>query len=160
MINPATLPPSSTWEEHINTVLHSGYAAFNDPETLSRAASAPAMPPWPIYGANPDLAVTIVLSAIQAKQVAATIPEGGLQAALNERADRTIVEMVDDICGTGPHGIPWPWPGPPPWAFAIVARLAAVGNSIQDDGVRHTMIEIAGRITQNIYASTGVGNPP
>lgn len=94
------------------------------------------------YPPNPCLtAAFLLMEAVNAKQVAATLAEGDLRRQLEKSADETIARVIDDWCGTLP---PRPWPGPPLGA-EIASVLAQLANSIAADSVRQELLRIAGQ---------------
>jgi hypothetical protein len=94
------------------------------------------------YPPNPCLsAAMLLIEAVNAKQVAATLAEGELRSQLEKTADETIEAVIDDWCGTLP---PRPLPGPPLGA-EIASVLAAFANTVAAEDVRRELLSIAGQ---------------
>ena len=94
------------------------------------------------YPPNPCLQAALVLiEAVNAKQVAATLADGDLRSQLQKSAEETIAAVIDDWC---PRLPPRPWPGPPLGA-ELASLLASLANSIAADSVRQELLRIAGQ---------------
>jgi hypothetical protein len=90
-----------------------------------------------------------LVAAVGVQQLAATVPEGTtLRGQLEQSANATIDQVLDDYCGTPPRLIPWPWPGPPPWVFSIAAELNAIANTAQAAGMQQGLLKVAGQVLQ------------
>jgi hypothetical protein len=118
-----------------------------NPMMSVRPAVNPGPNPWMV-------AVSIIFEAVNAKQVASSLPEGELRTQLEARAEGSIEQVLDDWCGTRP---PWSWPGPPPWVAGIASQLAALANSVQAAPAREELLRIAGQALERSIgpASTG-----
>jgi len=93
--------------------------------------------PWPWSGAIRGLA-----EAASIKQIASSLPEGGLRSQLEAGAARSIDRILDEWCGS--RGT-WPGPGPPPWSIAIAAQVAAMADSCPAGFLRDELLRIAGQ---------------
>jgi hypothetical protein len=86
-------------------------------EAVPRGLGFPMPHPWMLAYypfPNPWMpAVDALVAAVNAQQLAATV-EGPLRAQLEQSANASIAQVLDDYCGTPPRLIPWPYPGPPP----------------------------------------------
>ena len=99
--------------------------------------------PWPW-----SAAVSALAEAARIKNVAASLPEGGLRSQLEAEASRSIGRILDEWCGirrtwSGPG--PGPEPGLLPWSIAIAGQLAAMANSHPAGFLRDELLRIAGR---------------
>jgi hypothetical protein len=152
MSDPWVPPYMGSYQELVNFVLTHPYGLAGEPGRPStwemmavRPGIGPPPVPWMAFGPSPSpwlAAVSILVQAVNVKQIAASLPEGDLRTQLDARADDSIDRVLDDWCGTRP---PWPWPGPPPWVIGIASQLTAVANSVQSGFVREELIRIAGR---------------
>ena len=105
------------------------------------------------YPPNPCLpAALLIIEAVNAKQVAATLAEGDLRSQLEKSADETIAAVIDDWCGTLP---PRPLPGPS-FGAELASVLAAVASSVAADSVRHELLCIAGQALERSVTDTAV----
>jgi hypothetical protein len=82
----------------------------------------------------------VLIEAINAKQVAATLADGDLRSQLQKSANETIAAVIDDVRRLPPR----PWPGPPLGA-ELASVLASLANSIAADSVRQELLGIAGQ---------------
>ena len=147
-----------SWHDFINSLLHDPFLGSDrgypyavtgpmcDPNPLPWRRSEPNPSPW-------SPAVSVLMSAINLKEVASRLPEGQLRNGLGKRADHTISTFIDDYCGTSPRRVPWPWPGPPPWVYSIVSELAMAANSFQEGSLRNEILHVAGQITQKAFGN-------
>ncbi len=107
----------------------------------------PGPEPW-------RLAVSQLVEAAQANDIASRLPEGRLKTALAKSASTAIETILDDWCGTPPRKWPWPWPGPPPWTWLIVSDLSVVANSLEAGSLRDQVLDVAKQVMQK--ASLGM----
>lgn len=123
----------------------------------------PQPEPWKTghqLGPHPEpwkLAVSQLVQAASAKEVALKVPEGPQRSAIMKSASAAIELVLDDWCGTPPRRHPWPWPGPPPWTWEIVSELTLVANSLQAGPLREEILNIAGHVTSRANVASGQG---
>ena len=95
--------------------------------------------PWPW-----SAAVSALAEAARIKNVAASLPEGGLRSQLEAEASRSIGRILDEWCGTRTTR-PESEPGLLPWSIAIAGQLAAMANSHPAGFLRDELLRIAGQ---------------
>jgi hypothetical protein len=87
-------------------------------------------------------AVCGLAEAASVKQIAASLPEGGLRSQLEAGAARSIDDILGHWCATGRT---WLWPAPPPAAIVIAAEVAAMADSHQAGFLHDELLRIAGQ---------------
>lgn len=111
----------------------------------ARSSRDPSPQPW-------QAAVSQLLRAAQAKDLAIRLPEGQQKGALKS-AGAAIDSILDDWCGTPPKfPYPWPWPGPPPWVWEIASELSLVASSVQPGSLQDVIQEISAQVLQKANA--------
>jgi hypothetical protein len=110
--------------------------ALREPDPIPWMAAVPAL-----------VAAAGVLQ--QADTLKSTAPS--LSEQLRGSANASIVQVLDDYCGTPPHPprrMYWPWPSPPPWIFAIAAELNTIANTAEAAGMQAGLLTVAGQVLQ------------
>ena len=165
-------PYFGSWEQLVNTLLHnpflgSGHGGIHhtthsDAEA-ARLSDLPPPRPW-------LPAVSYLLAAISTKVVAQDLPDGSDKISVINRANQTITEFINDICGTPWTWPPRAWPPPPPpsfnpfvdppWApWAVISELTLIANTLQPGALQLEVRSAARQMLQTLLTSTGVGNP-
>jgi len=94
------------------------------------------------------------VAAVSVRDLASRVSDEALRKQMEQSAGQSIVQLLDDYCGTPPRLWPWPWPGPPPWVFGIASELNAIASTMQEGGLRSGLQEIAGQVVAKGF---GVG---
>lgn len=107
--------------------------------------------------ANPELvaATLLIADAILSKEIAHYV-DGPLRGEIAGRADKTILYIADEYCGT--TGIsrkpPRPMPGPPVMALQLAVSITTFANvTIKSERMREEFMKVAGDLTTKAYAS-------
>jgi len=109
-----------------------------------------------VLGPSPEpwiIAVSQLVKAAQARDLAMKLPEGQLKSELTRSTGTAIEALLEEWCWTPPRKHPWPWPGPHPWVWEIVSELSFVANSLQPGSLRDAIENIALEVLQK----TGTG---
>jgi hypothetical protein len=113
------------------------YPAVDGQTSIDRPHHEPGRWPW-------SEAVSALAEAASIKNIAASLPEGGLRRQLEAEASRSIGRILDEWCGTR-RTWPGPEPGLLPCSIAIAGQLAAMANSHPAGFLRDELLCIAGQ---------------
>jgi hypothetical protein len=134
------------WRLHFHQgVLYTVKADVPEPSGAPHPMSARRPIPIPWDPSPIPWLVELLVSAVSARQLAATMPDGPARTQLQSSATAAIAQILDDYCGTSPRLVPWPWPGPPPWVYEVASELTAIANAMQGD-MREALLEVAGQV--------------
>lgn len=116
--------------------------------TVKADVPEPSGAPHPMSARHPTPCPWLVeslVSAVSARQLAATMPDGPARTQLQNSATAAIAQILDDYCGTPPRLVPWPWPGPPPWVYEVASALTTIAYTTE--GVmRDALLQLAGQV--------------
>jgi hypothetical protein len=116
----------------------------------ARAMEINALPQDPVPSHHRPWAfvVSALVTAVNAKVLAATLPDGASRKRAEASASSAIDQILDDYCGTPPKKAPWPYPGPPPWLIPIATELSGLANIVEAGPLREGLNHVAGQVMQ------------
>jgi hypothetical protein len=92
------------------------------------------------------------MQAVLSKEIAANVAEP-LKGNIIKSADRTILQILDDFCGTGTGRPPRPMPGPHSLGVDLAISVATVANvTVRSENFRTELMKVAGLLTQKAYS--------
>jgi hypothetical protein len=156
--DPWVPPYFGSWDRLVKYLVYEATHAGPDPVPW-RTHLGPVPDPWRTDPSPTPWtpAVSALVAAVNAQQLAANVEEGSVRTQLEQSASASIAQVLDDYCGTPPRRIPWPFPGPPPWVFAIASELNAIANTATDAGMREGLLKVAGQVLQRGFGQAGSG---
>jgi hypothetical protein len=145
-------PYLGSWEQLIQELLHNPFLGSGHSwppklrESASTSALVPGALPHPEWQFEPEPVPWRQVAAALAQAVNAKVLAGQIGDKTAHNANQTIVQLLDDYCGTPPRVVPWPWPGPPPWNFAIASELNAAASALPEGAMRAGLQEVAKQV--------------
>jgi hypothetical protein len=117
------LPPYlGSWEDLISGLRHDPFLGSGDgpprPLSVMLGARPSAMEPNPSPWRH---VVEGFVAAVNVMDLASRVSDEVVRKEMEQSAGQSIVQLLEDYCGTPPRLWPWPWPGPPPWVFGIAS---------------------------------------
>jgi hypothetical protein len=140
-IGPEFEPPWAKWPYPPSPWGSNGGGGRYFARTIERDGPIPN--PWSVA-----FLVSVVSSKVAAENMTNKTPAQQIIPA----ADASITAFIDsdDICP------PWPHPGPPPWLSIIASELTLVANTFQEGGLRSSLFQVAGQVSDRGQALSTV----
>ncbi len=134
-----------SWDDLIRALLHDPFLGSGNgpprPHNIMLGARPAAMEPNPSPWRH---VVEGFVAAVSVRDLASQVPDEAVRNEMERSASQSIVQLLDDYCGTPPRL--WPWPGPPPWVFGIASELNAIASTLEAGGLRSGLQEVAGQV--------------
>jgi hypothetical protein len=112
--HPWVPPYFVSWDDLIRALLHDPFLGSPG----GSGAKYPVPNPWhQVAEPQPNPWRHVVegfVAAVGVRDLASQVSDDGIRKEMEQSADRSIAQLLDDYCGTPPRIAPWPWPGPLP----------------------------------------------
>jgi hypothetical protein len=140
------LPPYlGSWEDLIRALLHDPFlgSGSTGPHSTLPGSQPSSIEPNPSPWRH---VVEGFVTAVSVRDLASRVPDEAVRKKMEQSSGQSIVQLLDDYCGTPPRLWPWPWPGPPPWVFNIASELNAIASIMQEGALRNGLQEVAAQV--------------
>lgn len=110
----------------------------------------------PGSGGNPEdekiaqWAVPHLIFVLTLAEAAGNMSDPAAAQKIIANGEATISQFFDDYCGTPPRLANWTYPGPAPWISVIASELVLAANSLQEGGLRTSLLKLSGRFMERL----------